>query len=108
MEIFGLVALALVLCYSGYPARIKKLETELKKIKTSVKGENAMSRLIESLRGQECIIECNEALLITGKTSITCQVLDVDDEWVKISFTDKHNKTKIMRIENISNIELKA
>lgn len=69
-----------------------------------------MSRLIESLKGHECIIECDESTLISGKTNVTCQVLDVDDEWVKISFTDKHDKkkTKIIRIENIVSIELKA
>jgi len=42
---------------------------------------------------------------------VECQIIDVDDEWVKISFIDKKDKksiniskTTIIRIENILNI----
>ncbi len=37
-----------------------------------------------------------------------CEVLDVDDEWVKITYKDKKDVTKtiIIRIESIDNIEI--
>ncbi len=37
-----------------------------------------------------------------------CNVIDVDDEWIKISYSDKKKveKTKIIRIDTIESIEL--
>ena len=37
-----------------------------------------------------------------------CHVLDADDEWIKVSFTDKKKNqiTKLLRIENISEVEI--
>ena len=37
-----------------------------------------------------------------------CLVLDTDDEWMKVRFTDKKNNqiTKLLRIENIDEIEI--
>ena len=32
MEWIGLVALALILCYSSYPGRVRRLETTMKKV----------------------------------------------------------------------------
>ena len=43
-----------------------------------------------------------------GNNEVTCLVLDVDDEWVKIRYTDKKGKqiVKIVRIESIDEVEL--
>ncbi len=42
------------------------------------------------------------------KREVTCFVLDVDDEWVKIRYTDKKKKQviKIVRIESINEVEI--
>ena len=39
---------------------------------------------------------------------MSCMILDADDEWMKICYTDKKNKqvTKLLRIEAIDEIEI--
>ncbi len=108
LEYFGLIAFVLVLSQMGYPSKIKKLEGELKSLKRKIKGEEALSKLLKDLIGVKCIIDCDGALVFTGKSEMECEVLDVDDEWVKITYKDKKNvtKTNIIRIESIDNIEI--
>ena len=45
---------------------------------------------------------------LVGSTEMKCLVLDTDDEWMKVRFTDKKNNqiTKLLRIENIDEIEI--
>ena len=42
-----------------------------------------------------------------GKTELSCKIIDADDEWIKICYTEKKDKqvAKLMRIENIESIE---
>ena len=42
-----------------------------------------------------------------GKTELSCKIIDADDEWIKICYTEKKDKqvVKLMRIENIDSIE---
>jgi len=107
MEYFGVLALILMLGYSNYPKKVDKLEKEFRKIKSNGKGEKNMSKLISDLKGQNCTIECKEGLL-DGKTKIECKVIDVDDEWIKISFINKkgENKQKVIRVDTVGSIEL--
>ena len=67
-----------------------------------------MSKLIAELVGKSCKIKSDDALHPVGKEEMLCCVLDVDDEWIKISFTDKKGKqmTKLIRIEKIDEIEI--
>jgi len=108
LEYFGLIAFVLVLSQMGYSSKIKKLEGELKNLKRNIKGEEALSKLLKDLIGVKCIIDCDGAVVFTGKSEMECEVLDVDDEWVKITYKDKKNvtKTNIIRIESIDNIEI--
>ena len=41
------------------------------------------------------------------KTELSCRIIDADDEWIKICYTEKKGKkvVKLMRIENIDAIE---
>ena len=41
-----------------------------------------------------------------GKTELSCKIIDADDEWIKICYTEKKDKqvVKLMRIENIESI----
>lgn len=107
MEYFGLVAFVLVMAYSSYPSKVKKLEKKLIAIKRNGKGENTMSKLISDLKGSKCLIECEE-VFFSDSTSVECDVIDCDDEWIKVRYKDKKGteKVKIIRIENIESIEL--
>ena len=42
-----------------------------------------------------------------GNTELSCKIIDADDEWIKICYTEKKDKqvVKLMRIENIESIE---
>lgn len=108
MEWVGLVSLVLVISFIGYPARIRKLEHKLAKIERKSKGENDMSKIINSLVGKQCKIKTEDGVWLSGNPEIRCTVLDADDEWMTISYTDKKEKTftKIIRIESIDSVEL--
>ncbi len=104
MEWLGFIALLLLLCYSSYPSKVKKLEAKIKKLEKKQKGDSYMARLISDLVGKKCKIVLENAFVINGT------VLDADDEWIKIEtcHSDKKEKniTKIIRIEEIHEVEL--
>lgn len=110
MEWIGFVALALVLCYSSLPENVKRLERKIKQLERQQKGETPMSKLIMELIGHKCRLytEPEEALSLSGKTSIECQILDADEEWIKISHMDKKTGEKIsfLRIDTLKSAEL--
>lgn len=106
MEFFGLIAFVFVLANSS---KFNKLEREIKFLKGNRRGKNEMTKLISDLKGQKCIVTCEELNPFTGKkVSVECEICDVDNEWVKGTFVDKKgiSKTKIIRLENIYDIEL--
>lgn len=109
MEFIGWISLIIILCYSSYPGKVKKLENKVKKLERNQKGDYEMSKIISNLIGKECKITTEEVLL-AGSTEVNCSILDVDDEWIKILYADKKgiNKIKILRIESLDNIELTA
>lgn len=108
MEWLGWFSFIIILCYSSYPGRVKKLEKKIKSLERGEKGDLQMSKIISSLIGKKCSIRTDEALVFSGKVDVIANVLDVDDEWIKFSFVDKKGETKvkILRIESIDNIEL--
>lgn len=107
MEWMGLVALGLVLCYSEYPGKVKRLEATVKRLERKQRGENAMSKVIEELVGKDCKIKTENALQLVGSEELLCHVLDADDEWIKVSYVDKKKNqiTKLLRIEYIEEVE---
>lgn len=108
MEWVGLVALALILCYSSYPARVQRLEATIKRLERKQKGEYSMSKLISELVNKECRIKSDDAIQWVGNAELKCLVLDSDDEWMKVRFTNKKSNqiTKLLRIEHIDEIEI--
>ena len=108
MEWIGWVSLILILCYSSYPDKVKKLEKKVKILERNNKGDFKMSKIISSLVGEKCKIKSNELFSFNASVDVIVNILDVDDEWVKISFIDKKGnaKVQILRIEAIDNIEL--
>ena len=108
MEWIGWVCLIIILCYSSYPDKVKKLEKKVKLLERNEKGDFEMSKIISSLVGEKCRIKSNELFSFNASVDVIVNILDVDDEWVKISFIDKKGnaKVQILRIEAIDNIEL--
>ena len=108
MEFLGLLAFLMILCYSSYPGKVKRMESKIKQMERKQKGENVMSKLISELAGKECKIKCEEALSLVGSEEMVCNVLDTDDEWIKVQVINKKKNqiTKLLRIENIEEIEI--
>lgn len=108
MEYFGAFAFILVLAYSSYPGKVKKLETKIKRLERKLKGESTMSKLINNLVGKECKIKSDDAWALVGADAVKCLVMDCDDEWMKIQYTDKKGNEilKIIRIETVDEVEL--
>ena len=107
MEYFGVFAFILMLAYSSYPGKVKRLEAKLKKMEKKQKGENVMSKMINELVGKQCRIKPDEEIELMDSW-IECHVLDVDDEWIKIRYEDKKKGTvtRLFRIENIDEVEI--
>lgn len=108
MEWMGFVCLIILLCYSSYPGKLKRLEKQVKKLERVQNGGTAMSKLISSLVGKTCKLKTDEALLLSGGTELTCQIVDADDEWVQFTYTDKKagQKIRLLRIDTIESIEI--
>ncbi len=108
MEFFGVLAFILVLSYSDYPSKTKRLAREIKRLKRGIKGENEMSLLLSELIGKDFEIQMVEDAISFANTDLTCTILDVDDEWVKVSLKNRKDQLveKLIRVENIESIEL--
>lgn len=111
MGFLGLAFILVIIIFSKTGELEKKIKFLDKKVKLSEKnhkGVSEMSKLISDLKGQRCKIKSELNPLTLTKESIECDILDVDEEWVKVSFIDKKGfqKTKIIRIESIEDIEL--
>ena len=91
----------LVLIYSSQSKKIKRLEKRLKVIERKEKGNIDMSRLLKELIGKKPTI--------VGQVFGTnlWEVVDVDEEWVKLRHVDKNGKEKfkLQRIEDIQAVE---
>lgn len=110
MEWVGWISLIVLLCYSAYPGKVMKLESKVKRLERSQKGDMQMSKIISELIGKSCKIKTDEAFALVGSEEIECDVLDVDDEWIKFRYIDrkKNQITKVARIDSIESIELRA
>ena len=67
-----------------------------------------MSDMLMELSGHCCSIMNEEGEYLTGSADIVCEVLDVDDEWIKISYQDKVGRrvVKLERVEYLDRIEI--
>ena len=92
MEWFGIVALLLLLCYSAYPGKVKRLETKVKRLEKKQRGVAYMSKLINDLVGKQCIIRSEFIFSFAGKTELSCKIIDADDEWIKICYGRRNTK----------------
>ena len=100
MWALGFVPL-MIIFYLDHTQKVKKLENKIKKFELKEKGNTEMSRLLKELIGRTPVI--------VGQLFGTdnWEVVDVDDEWVKLRRVDKKGKEKfkLQRIEDIQTIQ---
>lgn len=123
----SLVCLALILCYSGYPKKVKVLESKVKKLERknselsransyaknrSAEGDLEMSQIMNEIKGKNCNIVLQNTMENMFDNTLDGIVLDVDEEWIKIRCKVKDKKkgktveaVKIIRIDDIESIE---
>ena len=93
--------LFMIFFYSNGSKKIKKLENKIKKLERKEKGNAEMSRLLQEMIGKKPIITG----VYIGPDN--WEVVDVDEEWVKLRSVDKKGKEKfkLQRIEDIQTVE---
>ena len=100
MWALGFVPLV-IMYYIYHSQKVKKLENQIKKIEQKQKGNIDMSKLLKELIGRTPVI--------VGQVFGTnlWEVVDVDEEWVKLRRVDKKGKEKfkLQRIEDIQTIQ---
>ena len=100
MWALGFVPL-MIIFYLDQTQKVKKLENKIKRIEQKQKGNKEMSRLLKELIGKKPTI--------VGQVFGTdnWEVVDVDEEWVKLRRVDKKGKEKfkLQRIEDIQTVE---
>ena len=91
----------LVLIYMSQSKKIKRLEKRLKVIERKEKGNIEMSRLLKELIGK------NPTIVGELFGTNNWEVVDVDEEWVKLRRVDNPGKEKfkLQRIEDIQTVE---
>ena len=93
--------LFMIFFYSNNSKKIKKLENKIKKLERKEKGNIEMSRLLQELIGK------NPTIVGQVFGTSLWEVVDVDEEWVKLRRVDKKGKEKfkLQRIEDIQTVE---
>ncbi|HHA9679762.1 TPA: hypothetical protein ACOOUL_001784 [Streptococcus pneumoniae] len=93
--------LFMIFFYSNDSKKIKKLEKKIKRLERKEKGNAEMSRLLQEMIGKEPIITG----VYIGPDN--WEVVDVDEEWVKLRRVDNTGKEKfkLQRIEDIQTVE---
>lgn len=83
-------------------SKLRRMQGRVKSIEKYRKGEKTMSRFLKEMIGKKPMI--TSELIGTNDWL----VVDVDEDWVKLSKTDKkgQTRTKLMRIEDIRSVEL--
>ena len=100
MWALGFVPL-MIIFYLDHTQKVKNLENKIKRIEQKEKGNTEMSRLLKEMIGRTPVI--------VGQLFGTdnWEVVDVDEEWVKLRRVDKKGKEKfkLQRIEDIQTIQ---
>ena len=100
MWALGFVPLV-IMYYIYHSQKVKKLENKIKRIEQKQKGNKEMSRILKELIGK--------TPTIIGQVFGTdnWEVVDVDEEWVKLRRVGKKGKEKfkLQRIEDIQTVE---
>jgi hypothetical protein len=102
--IFSIIAYT---SYAGLEPKIKRLNSKMRKLNKELEGEVHMSKMISDLVGKKCVIGFYNVYLAVGKDK-AFEVLEVDEEWVKLAYNDRKDQPQIsiIRVEEIKSIEL--
>ena len=63
-----------------------------------------MSDMLMDLVGRRCSILNDMSQYLTGSADVPCRVLDADDEWIKVAYTDAAGR-HVTRLERIDTVE---
>jgi len=92
----------MIFFYSNNSKKIKKLENKIKKLERKEKGNIEMSRLLQELIGK------NPTIVGQVFGTSLWEVVDVDEEWVKLRHVDKMGKKNsscnVLRISKLLNL----
>lgn len=84
----------------GQDEKIKVLERRVRQLESRLNGGNEMSKLLETLVGQDVTIYIDFG-------EVKCRVLEVDDEWIKLLIYGKKNNTTVLRrVSDIAKVTL--
>lgn len=86
--------------------KLKRMQGRIKSLERKRKGNKTISRFLKEMIGKKPTIMSES--IGTNNWLVNWLVVDVDEEWVKLSMTDKkgQTKTKLICIEDIRSIEL--
>ncbi len=106
MQYLGIVALILAIYGIANLGKVKKLARRVKSLekKHDGKEKGEISRMFEGLVGKTCKISvCDDFASVK-----TYQILEADDEWLKVSSTNKKGvtKTEMIRVDRIDSVEI--
>ena len=101
MWALGFVPLV-IMYYIYHSQKVKKLENKIKRIEQKQKGNKEMSRLLKELIGK------NPTIVGQVFGTSLWEVVDVDEEWVKLRHVDKMGKKNsscnVLRISKLLNL----
>lgn len=105
MDILKIIEVVLIVIGILYifaiSAQVNQLKKDVKKLKKKDRGAANMSKIISELIGKKCKITYSD-----GISSEMCEILDTDDEWVKMKIESKKDKdtVKVIRIDVIDEV----
>ncbi|MEG0615157.1 MAG: hypothetical protein RR540_05320 [Oscillospiraceae bacterium] len=105
MKILRIIEVAVIVIGILYmfalSSQVNRLQKGIKKRnkKEGVVGE--MSKIIAELTGKKCYLSMND-----GISSETCEILDTDEEWIKVKCEGKKETIKLIRIDDVAQVQL--
>lgn len=100
--VFGIASLIICMKLS---ARLTKMERMLKQSGLGVdKSKSLYNVLVKNIGKSGTLTFCNGSSLL-GNQKITCQILDVDEEWILLKETKKKNQ-QLLHIDSIRNVQI--
>ena len=109
-----------LIMYITTEEKLKKKTAEYNKLKRKTKeqGGYTMSKMITDLVGKKCNMHLDNSIsgglkgYFGAGPNIGCEVLEADDEWVKISYRENPKKdnsrmiTAMVKVEDIQSVEI--
>ena len=100
------IVMIVILMWIEIESGFNRINCKLDRMNSVRKGEKDMSKICNELVGKKCSFVQYGEVIIGSMPVYT--ILDIDEEYIKVSRKYKKNKEKvsIIRIDNINSIEL--